>query len=210
MNKMKEFLLKDLKKVPVLPPLRFVVMGLFCLLSLFASLFLYLLGRRVDHALFMDFITMESLLVMVLCIGMLIQFCFAGVPGRRFKGVEYLLGVIWLSLLCIWCWEGPFLMMKKDVLLFYFESTFSCALKVCVMVGLLSFFLRYLQRYFVFLQRSLAGFYLVSTASCVAWWVIGHHCYIMDHMHLLLWHILPVFFCSILGYFLGTTFLKKL
>lgn len=199
-------LLLSFKAVKVRPAFLTIFLCLSFLILTMAFFLLNILGWF--HS-FSQIFQLKDLMVMSLSFIYLLAFIFSGIPGRSFWVFQFLGVVVFLFLLILWFLNGPCL-HGSDSSLFYFEGTFSCAFKMLGMVFMMMLVLLYFRTYFVFLNRSLSAFFLVSSLSAMAWWVLRQHCYVMDYMHRLIWHIFPIFIFVLLALFFGKRLFKKL
>ena len=108
-----------------------------------------------------------------------------------------------------WFFSGPFQCYLSGQSVFYFESTFSCVFKL-IMMGLLFLLgLFFVIRKGFFLYHRLASLMVFSASLGASLLVLSLHCYVVDYMHIFLWHLCPLFLCLVLGFYLGRRLFKK-
>ena len=100
--------------------------------------------------------------------------------------------------------------LSVNVLIIYFEPTYTCALKITAIAAIpIAFFIWELRQIHVLSIRFI-GLFVGLSGACVGLFVLSNHCHISDYMHVFLWHIVPVGLIAVLVSLIATRLFKSL
>ena len=198
MNIIKE-LTKDLKPTPPRPLICYQWFYTIIILSIIGAIYTFILGLWPSslNELFRFpaiFYTATALLLFIL---LTYQSILISIPGKQNNRLPQLLGIVAVSILLVLIY---FLIKNTNQTnFFYWEGTFTCALKIILMSIIPIMFLNHQINKNYVLNKNKATVILFITSGTLGLSVITFHCPIMDPMHILLWHILPIIILGFLG-----------
>ena len=195
-----EKLTQNLQKTTVRPSLQQQWLSVFSVLLTITSIYTYGLGiwpKTLSELLSFPplFYSITALLLLAL---LSYQCILYSIPGKKSNITLTLLSITSISIVSALLY---FLLKNTSQnTFFYWENTYTCALKIIIMSIIPILFLTHQINKNYVLNKKKAMAILFLTSGVLGLTVITFHCPIMDPIHILLWHILPIIMLGFLGW----------